>query len=406
MPPAIVDQVASCLAALAAIIAVGNLVGWASSTQVLISMRPNLPPMVPITALLVLMTSFGVWHAHRSETVTWRLVLAPAAVGLAAILIAICYLTGNAPAPLVLATSGARNWYMLPSWITSGLLFCMACASVMLTKKQLVTAAQGLSLAVFFVALLNLAGYPLQDTFLFRVLPNKGTSILTSTAVLLLAAAILFSRPHAGLMSAVTSELPGARVSRRLLFAAFLVPIMAAAVVLLGAHAVLYDGWTMLIVFVWIVILLFLSIVWRMASLLAISDRERAGAEQALQQAVRELEQEHHSKDLFMATLAHELRNPLAPISSAAELLRHGGAKTDPERKRLGAMIAAQSANLVNLVNDLMDIDRLNTGRLTLNKQPIDARQVIGTAVEQIVPLRKASTLRSRFTDRASLGLC
>lgn len=382
-----IEQVAPCLVALAVVISVGNLVGWAGDIRFLISVSPGLPSMVPITALLALITSLGLWQLHRSPAFSWKVALAPIALILATLLIEFCYLRGAAPPPFILAKSGVETPFTLASPLTSGLFFLLACASLSLTRKSLVIAAQCLALLVFFVALLNLSGYLLQETFLFRVLPNRGTSILTTATVMSLAAAILFTHPHSGLMAAITGDLPGARISRRLLLAAFLVPIFSGIAVSVGMQIVFYDVETMLIIFVWIVILLFLTIVWRLAMRLAASDQERASAQRALQQAVSDLQQEHQSKDMFMATLAHELRNPLAPISAAAELLKRGGGKTEADRQRLGETIAAQSTSLVNLVDDLMDMERLNTGRLSLDKQPIDVRKVIGRAVEQIAPM-------------------
>lgn len=343
--------------------------------------------MVPITALMVLTTAYGIWKICRRHVSLSGLPLAPVLVILVTAVIESFYLLGFAPFPFQLAASGTETPVTLASPMTAGMFCALGSAALMLMSKRLTILAQCLAVVVLLVALLNLGGYLLQDTILFQVLPSQGTSILTSAALILLAAATLFAYPHAGLMIAITGDLPGARISRHLLLSVLLIPIATGMVVAAGSQLLFYDAETMLILFVWIVILLLLTVVWRLAMRLAASDKERANAQDNLRRALSDLKATHDEKDLFMATLAHELRNPLVPISSAAELLKHGGARTDADRKRIGEVIAAQCTNLVTIVNDLMDMERLNTGRLTLNKAPIDVRTVIYTAVEQDAPL-------------------
>jgi PAS domain S-box-containing protein len=106
---------------------------------------------------------------------------------------------------------------------------------------------------------------------------------------------------------------------------------------------------------------------------------ERVRAEQALRQAdVR--------KDEFLAMLAHELRNPLAPISAAAELLRVGSLDYDSIR-RTSQVIARQVGHMTGLVNDLLDVSRVTRGLVVLERKTLDIRRVLNDAVEQLGPL-------------------
>jgi signal transduction histidine kinase len=91
-------------------------------------------------------------------------------------------------------------------------------------------------------------------------------------------------------------------------------------------------------------------------------------------------------KDVFLATQAHELRNPLAPIQSAAEVLHH---MRDPDKARLdkvSSMILRQVHNMVNLVDDLMDVSRIGRGQLVLEFAPVDVRMAITDAVKKLRP--------------------
>ena len=86
-------------------------------------------------------------------------------------------------------------------------------------------------------------------------------------------------------------------------------------------------------------------------------------------------------KDEFLAMLAHELRNPLAPIRTATHVLRIVGAEASELQIPL-AMIERQSQHLARLVDDLLDISRLTRGKITLRKEPIDLVSIIKQVVE------------------------
>ena len=103
-------------------------------------------------------------------------------------------------------------------------------------------------------------------------------------------------------------------------------------------------------------------------------------------------------KSEFLATLAHELRNPLAPIRNGLELMRIGEAGQfdgrAPNPALLGnvrAMMERQVNHMVHLVNDLLDIARVSSGKLVLQRRRIDLREAIATALETSRPLIDAN---------------
>jgi len=115
---------------------------------------------------------------------------------------------------------------------------------------------------------------------------------------------------------------------------------------------------------------------------IAIDITERKHAEEALQLADRR-------KDEFLAMLAHELRNPLAPISSAADMLRIAYAG-EPRVKQISDIVARQVAHMRHLVDDLLDVSRVTRGLVTIASRPLDLRRVVSEAVEQSRPLVEA----------------
>ncbi|MEZ0230991.1 MAG: ATP-binding protein [Planctomycetota bacterium] len=98
------------------------------------------------------------------------------------------------------------------------------------------------------------------------------------------------------------------------------------------------------------------------------------------------LEEAHQRKDEFLAMLAHELRNPLAPLATAAHLIK-AHEKADPSLKRLQQVIDRQVRHLTRLVNDLLDVARMTSGKVRLEKRVVDAGDVIAAAVETVRPL-------------------
>jgi PAS domain S-box-containing protein len=120
------------------------------------------------------------------------------------------------------------------------------------------------------------------------------------------------------------------------------------------------------------------------ASFLDITERKRL--EEELRQRVEQLAQADHRKDEFLATLAHELRNPLAPISNAVELIgRANGDSAMLEKAR--CMMERQVGQLVRLVDDLLDISRITQGKVQLRKERVELAAVVRDAIDAARPL-------------------
>ena len=121
----------------------------------------------------------------------------------------------------------------------------------------------------------------------------------------------------------------------------------------------------------------------RMLYGLGIDVTERRNAVDALELADRR-------KDEFLATLAHELRNPLAPITSGLHLLRATGGTGDAA-DQARAIIERQVAQMVRLVDDLLDVARISTGKTELQSAPMDLADAVRDAVETSRPLIEAA---------------
>jgi PAS domain S-box-containing protein len=104
-------------------------------------------------------------------------------------------------------------------------------------------------------------------------------------------------------------------------------------------------------------------------------------AEEALRESSRH-------KDEFLAVLAHELRNPLAPIRNALELMRDH--PLDATLQRLHGMLDRQVAQMVRLVDDLLEISRISRGDIRLEIAPVSLDAVLSSAVETVAPALRA----------------
>ena len=113
---------------------------------------------------------------------------------------------------------------------------------------------------------------------------------------------------------------------------------------------------------------------------------ERGRIEEELRQRAEQLAAMDQRKDEFLATLAHELRNPLAPIRNSLQILRLSG-DAGPAAKRVHEMMERQVNHMVRLVDDLLEVSRITRGKIELRKERIDLAAVLRSAVETSRPL-------------------
>src|SRR3569833_2187284 len=128
------------------------------------------------------------------------------------------------------------------------------------------------------------------------------------------------------------------------------------------------------------------------------------------------LEQADRRKDEFLAMLAHELRNPLTPISNAAEALLQNETQKQTQERSLIGMVRRQAAQLARLIDDLLDIAHNTQKRIKLRTQQVPVRSCIESAIEVAEPLERARGQQLLLTqpletlyvtgDQERLGQC
>jgi signal transduction histidine kinase/ActR/RegA family two-component response regulator len=126
---------------------------------------------------------------------------------------------------------------------------------------------------------------------------------------------------------------------------------------------------------------------------------EREHAEKELRLLAANLSQANQRQSEFLATLAHELRNPLAPIRTGLDLIRMA---TDPAAvTKTRAMMERQLNHMIHLVNDLLDVARISTGKIELRKTRVRLEEIVLSAVETALPGMEAKNqaLRVHMPD-------
>src|SRR5205807_706458 len=104
----------------------------------------------------------------------------------------------------------------------------------------------------------------------------------------------------------------------------------------------------------------------------------RRSAEEALRESDR-------NKDLFIATLAHELRNPLSAMSNSVQILEHRG-RDEKASKTATDILKRQLGHLGRMVDDLLDVERLTYGRIALQKTRVAVGEIVEAAIENCRP--------------------
>jgi signal transduction histidine kinase len=127
-------------------------------------------------------------------------------------------------------------------------------------------------------------------------------------------------------------------------------------------------------------------------------EEKRAAENRQVQQRLREqaeaLQEADRHKNEFLAMLAHELRNPLAPVRNAVQILRLKGSP-DPELQWASELIDRQVQHMACMVDDLLDVSRIARGKVKLEKEPVELATVVTRAVEMVRPLVDARKHRA-----------
>jgi signal transduction histidine kinase/ActR/RegA family two-component response regulator len=237
-----------------------------------------------------------------------------------------------------------------------------------------------LALVTCVIALLPLIGYAYGFSPLYDVPRYTGMAFVTAVILLLLGIAVQAGRPDSGLVAFLCREDEVGVFARRMLPAAILLPFSIGWLLARTFGAGVIDAPFAISAMGLVLIVLLAAVIWSTGTQLERSLDARAASERALGESERTLREADQQKTEFLATLSHELRNPLAPIRFAVALLNG----PPPAAERARQTIERQVRHLTRLIDDLLDLTRINRNKLELHVRPCDLRQLVGDAVDAV----------------------
>jgi len=278
---------------------------------------------------------------------------------------------------------------------TAAGLSLVALATFMLDRQ--IRAAQAMSIAALLIAMLGLLGYAYGFDTLSRIGIYSSMALNTAMSISLCSAAVLTARPRQALHHLLINHSPGGSLSRHLLPATILIPLVVGRLVLQGQRLGLYSVEFTLALFALSTIVVLASMVWWNALLLDRTDikrhRSEADRDDLLhreQVARARAERALLARDQLLAIVSHELRTPLTPALLTATALKNR-ANLPPDVMDDLQIIHEQIEIEARLINDLLDMAGLNQGKLSLALQTVDVRDVARAA---------SAAFSQRFTER------
>jgi signal transduction histidine kinase/CheY-like chemotaxis protein len=218
---------------------------------------------------------------------------------------------------------------------------------------------------------ISLTGYLFDADLLYTVAQLTAIAAQTAAFLLALGAGLVMLVPESGVFGTLRRQDAGGLLVRRMIVPLVALPLLLGYLRVRGQELGLYDHAFGNAIFAFTMTACLGIIMFKTATRLG-------AAEEALRQADRR-------KDDFLATLAHELRNPLAPIRHSLEILKRseGNAAATSEAR---STMERQLSHMVRLIDDLLDVSRITQDRLLLHREPVELGAILRQSLETIRP--------------------
>jgi signal transduction histidine kinase len=406
-------------AIIVASIAVFVLVSWALDVHLMLRFAPDGIAMIPASAACFLLAALSLAlaeRAARSDVTRWlQQLLALAVAAIAVIEFAEYAYERNLGIDLLLF----RDRVLSAPWRPAGRIAVNSAAAFLLMALGLFSLShdikkrdwhsQMFAATGLMVALVALLGYVFGVRGLYSMTPASGMALITVVTFLILGVGILFSHRERGLTALLVDHGAAGVMTRRLLPAALVLPVVLGVLRVAGEQAGLYETDFGVSLFAVASIVTFLSVVVWSARVLRDLDADRsalilreqqtrAAAERArleAETARTEAERANTIKTDFLAVMSHELRTPLTAIMGYEELLSDGitGPVTDEQRQQL-SRINASAHHLLGLIDEILTFARVDIGREKIRLEQVSLNQAIAEAAALVEPMAVTKSIR------------
>lgn len=395
-----------------AIIGALVLAGWALNLPLITEWSQGSYPMLPLTALCFVLAGGSLTMAVRprrsARTEALQQTLA-AAVATVTILTFYEYLRGGGPEfDLLLFGDKLRGGPLSPPGriaINSAaclLLYALALLFIPHDQRKRDLRAQMFATSAVFIALIAVLGYVFGVPGMYALSQSSGMALPTAITHLILGVGIILAVRDRGVAALLMDEGAAGVLTRRLLPAALLAPVLLGAVRLAGEAAGIYESefgaslFAVSSILIFVVLVLWSARVLRntdkeRVDLLALEQQARAHAEKARSEAEAaraEAERANNSKTDFLAVMSHELRTPLTAIMGYEELLSDGitGPVTELQKQQLGR-INASARHLLGLIDEILTFARVDIGRERVRWESMSINHTLTDAASLVQPM-------------------
>jgi signal transduction histidine kinase len=396
------------------------LVGWALNLPIITQWSPQGGvPMIPLTALCFALAGGSLTMAVRpNRTATTEAIQQTLAAMVATVAILSFYeyfIGSTSEFDLLLFGDRLRGGSIsAPGRIPINtaaclLLFALALLSIPHDQRKHDFRAQMFATPGLFIALVAILGYVFDVRGMYSLSQSSGMALTTAIAHLILGVGIVFAVRDRGVAALLMDEGAAGVLTRRLLPAALLAPVVLSMVRLAGESAGIYETEFGVSVFAVSTILIYVVLVLWSARVLRASDKERvdllaleqqarAHAERARSEAETaraEAERANNSKTDFLAVMSHELRTPLTAIMGYEELLSDGitGPITELQKQQLGR-INASARHLLGLIDEILTFARVDIGRERVRWESMSINHTLADAASLVQPMAADKKLR------------
>ncbi len=395
------------------------LLGWAFNLRIVTEWQPGGIPMLPLAALCFVLAGGSLTMAvrpHQSATTEAIQQTLAALVATVSILTFYEYIRGSESGfdLLLFGTRVGQTQISPPGRIAinsagSLLLYSLALLFIPHDRRKRDLRAQMFATPALLIALVAVLGYVFGVRGMYALSQSSGMALPTAIAHLILGVGIIFAVRDRGVPALLMDEGPAGVLTRRLLPAALLAPIVLGIIRLAGESAGMYETEFGVSIFAVASILTFVGLVLWSARVLRNTDKERvdllalekearAHAEKARGEAElarAEAERANNSKTDFLAVMSHELRTPLTAIMGYEELLSDGitGPVTELQRQQLGR-INASARHLLGLIDEILTFARVDIGRVRVRWESMSINHTLSDAASLVEPMATTKNLK------------